>query len=299
MKTAASNNKDNVVFDSHMLDSGAAHYPNDTKGSDKWTGIEVRSLPIESKIRISRAINSSHIKAVQPLQNLINLNAMLGKPGGGARTICKTPMLYRLPLRARGDVADWEELMTGDFDTSGKGKSALIAAAYRNLKAEVYNFIEEQVIATFHDFEKFFDSIHLPTLIQNAIDQEFPILDLALTIMQQMAPRIIQCAGFCSRPIITNNSILAGCKHSVALTRVFFLSGMHSLKIQHPLAPPELYVDDTAMFTHGSNEDSIRNMFTAIAGFVVLTKELHLKLSHKGTIVSKIPQAAKTLQKLL
>ena len=93
------------------------------------------------------------------MQNLINLNSMLGKPGGGSRTICKTPMLYRLSLRARGDVADWEELMTGEHDTAGKRKSALIAAANRNLKCEVYAFTKEQVIATFHDFEKFFDSI--------------------------------------------------------------------------------------------------------------------------------------------
>ena len=63
------------------------------------------------------------------MQNMINLNSMLGKPGGGSRTICKTPMLYRLSLRARGDVADWEELMTGEHDTAGKGKSALVAAA--------------------------------------------------------------------------------------------------------------------------------------------------------------------------
>ena len=79
---------------------------------------------------------------MQPLQNLINLNATLGKPSGGARTICKTPMLYRLSLRARVDVADWEELMTGDFDTAGKGKSALLAAAYRSIEAEVYNYTE-------------------------------------------------------------------------------------------------------------------------------------------------------------
>ena len=43
--------------------------------------------------------------------------------------------------------------MTGKFDTAGTGKSALVAAAYRNLKTEVYNITEEQVIATFHDFE--------------------------------------------------------------------------------------------------------------------------------------------------
>jgi len=99
--------------------------------------------------------------------------------------------------------------------------------------------------------------------------------------------------------MITNNSILAGCKHSVALTRVLFRAGMCQLKIDHPLAPPELYVDDTAMFTHGSNEEAIRNMYNSICDFVTLAKHLKLKLSSKGVIVSKLPQAAKTLVKLL
>lgn len=82
----------------------------------------------------------------QPIQNLINLNAMLGKPSGGTRTVCKTPMLYRITLRSRNNVALWEDDMTGDFDTSGKGKSAPIAAVYRGLQAGIYKYTEEQVI---------------------------------------------------------------------------------------------------------------------------------------------------------
>jgi len=53
------------------------------------------------------------------------------------------------------------------------------------------------------------------------------------------------------------------------------------------------------MFTHGNNEDSIRNMYNAIADFAQLTKELHFKRSQKGTIGSKISQAAKMLQQRL
>jgi len=97
----------------------------------------------------------------QPIQNLIHLNAILGKPSGGTRTVCKTPMLYRIILRSRNTVVEWEDQMTGDFDTSGKGKSALIATAYRGLQAEVYKYTEEQVIGVFHDFEKFFDTTDL------------------------------------------------------------------------------------------------------------------------------------------
>jgi len=79
-----------------------------------------------------------------------------------------------------------------------------------------------------------------------------------------MAPRIIQCDGFCSRTIITNTSILAGCKHSVALTRLLFLTGMKQLTIDNPLAAPQVYVDDTAMITAGDKETTYTNMAKAI-----------------------------------
>ena len=49
--------------------------------------------------------------------------------------------------------------MTCKFDTTGKGKSAVIAAAPRRLEAEVYGYTEQQVIGFFHDMAKFFDAI--------------------------------------------------------------------------------------------------------------------------------------------
>jgi len=74
---------------------------------------------------------------------------------------------------------------------------------------------------------------------------------------------------------------------------------MDRIQIKNPLAPPELYVDDTAMFAHGTKETAIINMYNSIIDFVHMAKEFRLKLSHKGTIVSKIPQASKTRIKLL
>ena len=64
-------------------------------------------------------------KTAQQIQNLINLNAVLGKPAAGTRTICKTPMLYRMTLRGRSEVAEWEKYMSAIsevFDMSGKRK---------------------------------------------------------------------------------------------------------------------------------------------------------------------------------
>jgi len=55
-------------------------------------------------------------------------------------------MLYRITLRSRNNVGQWEDEMTGDYDTAGTGKPALVAAAYRGLQAEIYKYTEEQAI---------------------------------------------------------------------------------------------------------------------------------------------------------
>lgn len=181
-------------------DKGLKGYKKDTRGIDAWTSTAPKALPKEGKELMSNAMEKTLKKRAQPIQNLINLNAILGKPSGGTRTVCKTPMAYRITLRSRNEVALWEEDNTGDFDTAGKGKSALIAAAYRGLQAETYKYTEEQVIGVFHDFEKIFDTIDLATLMQKTRECNFPILHLALTMQQHVAPRIIQCDGSAAEP---------------------------------------------------------------------------------------------------
>lgn len=277
-------------YNTEYLDNSVNAYKKETNGGDAWTNTDIKKAPTKVKERLATSIRYSTKKAVQPIQNMLNLHPLLGKPGGGSRTICKTPMLYRHTLRGREQVALWEEANTGPFDTSGKGKSARLAAAYRSIKAEVYGQTEDQVIAVFHDFEKFFDTIDIPTLIEKALELQFPVLDLALTIMQHLAPRVIQCDAFCSKPILGNRSILAGCRHSEALTRVLMLTGITKLNMGHPLVATDVYVDDTAMLTYGERQESLDSITRAVIDFAKFANNMHLKLSHKGVIVAKIQQ---------
>ena len=96
---------------------------------------------------------------------------------------------------------------------------------------------------------KFFDTISIPILIGKAMGLGFPLLDMMLTMHQHLAPRVLQCEGFCGQPILITNSIPAGCKHSVALARLLLLEGMSDLTIDHPQSLPKAYVDDTAQLS--------------------------------------------------
>lgn len=129
------------------------------------------------------------------MQNSLNLQAVLGKPGDGWSTINKSPMAYRMSLRVGDEVSEWESCMTGSFDTASKGNSDLIAAACRCIDAEANVCTAEPVVATYHGVTKLFDIASMPTLIEQGIELESPMLDLMVTLHQHMAQNILKCEG--------------------------------------------------------------------------------------------------------
>lgn len=56
--------------------------------------------------------------------------------------------------------------MTSPLDTSGAGKSALQAAAYKGWEAEIYSYTEEHVTGVFHDFDKCLATTDLAILME-------------------------------------------------------------------------------------------------------------------------------------
>ena len=92
---------------------------------------------------------------------------------------------------------------------------------------------------------KFFDTIDLCTLINKAVEVDFPIFDLRMTMLQNMAPRIIQCQGFCSRAIITNTSILA-----IMYTHVYICHSAHSRMYTHVYAHTHKHARHIYVYTH-------------------------------------------------
>ena len=99
-------------------------YRKDTKGSDVWTISEIKGLPSIAKGALADAIDLSVKSVALPHQSLVSLNALLGKPGGGIRTITKTPLTYRITNRGRTNVRDWERNHVQSYDSVPNGSSA-------------------------------------------------------------------------------------------------------------------------------------------------------------------------------
>ena len=200
---------------------------------DSWVPKELKSLPPVAKGSITDALQLSIDQVAQPLQNLTNLHPALGKPQGGHRTICKTPMLYRMALRADNEVREWECNNLEPFDSAAIGSSALLSALWRNLQSEIAAWLGIHSGSIYNDYDKFFDRIDVLTLLTNAIKCGFPTVQLAFSLQQHLAPRLIQANGFSSQPIPIYKSILAGCKFSVAFTRALLKDPMKIIYLNH------------------------------------------------------------------
>eukprot|EP00959_Pyramimonas_sp_CCMP1952_P159396 3333743-Pyramimonas_sp.AAC.1 len=64
--------------------------------------------------------------------------------------------------------------------------------------------------------EKFYDTIHTPTLARKSKEMGYPVICLSLGMMTHLAIRFLTAEMGVSDPIIPQRSILAGCGQSVA-----------------------------------------------------------------------------------
>ena len=116
-------------------------YKKDSKGSDNWMVTELKKLPLQVLNMFTGFLNLSFQTVSNPHQSFISINSLLGKPDGGVRTICLTPMLYRMMCRIKKQhIRNWENENIQSYDTACKGSSALTAALVRNLTVEIVFF---------------------------------------------------------------------------------------------------------------------------------------------------------------
>lgn len=98
-----SDNPTPITFNGSSLRASLKSYNKDALGVDMYNASELRKLPVFSPGSIAHAMELALNTIGMPHPNLLSLNAVLGKTNGDCRTICKTPLLHRMVLRA-GDT---------------------------------------------------------------------------------------------------------------------------------------------------------------------------------------------------
>ena len=170
-------------------------------------------------------------------------------------------MMYRILCRCDNEIAEWETSNRQTYDSAGKNSSALASALLRNAQAEIAAWIHNKTVAIFNDYETCFDTIDIPTLLVESIFTEFPPIQMSMALQQHLAPRVIQATGFSGEPSLVYKSILAGCRHSVAMTRTLLLRSMKTIVKSTSNTNTKVHakvdVDDTATLAVDKSGNSV------------------------------------------
>ena len=98
-------------------------------GIDWWEVEHLKSMTEEVAQAFADILNQVEEKVAWPVQTLLSLIVLMGKPNGGVKPIALMPMLYRLWSKVRRvDIHVWDEDHTGFWDAAIRGSSALRAA---------------------------------------------------------------------------------------------------------------------------------------------------------------------------
>lgn len=136
-------------------------YRKESMGSDVWNPFELRGLPDTSRTQLANAIQSSSRAVATPHQHMLSLNPLLRKPSKTCRTVCNTPIVYRMTFRADQTARQWELDNKQPYDMATVGSSAFMAALQRNLRAELAFWLGEHFATILNDFE----SISTPWIV--------------------------------------------------------------------------------------------------------------------------------------
>ena len=273
----------NITHDSFI--NTCSKYSSSGRGSDNTDPKTLASLPTIATIPICNAINGSLSAHVLPHQALLNLVALLLKPLGGTRPITLTPFTYRIICKHAFSVQHWEESTDTVHESAGKGKSALAAALIRNITAEVTVGCGGFVGALLNDFEKFYDHIDISTLILQGIKHNFPLEWLVILIVQHTAPRVLKAGTILSQPIGVTSSIVAGCRCSLALTKLYLLEGVDSLRALEPKNNIYKHCDDIPITTKGSDRGCLKGSASLQLNMPILPKD-GAKFCHTSPILT-------------
>ena len=149
-----------------------------------------------------------------PVQDLLNILALLGKKAGGARTIAimasfdRAMMKQFVPL-----IREWDLAEGHFYDSALAGSSSLRAAVLRALKVENGCMRSAKVTHLLWDMAKCYDNVRLPVLCEELTKRNYPPELMVLGFFVHAAPRILR-VGSSFGPIVHDcgNSMLAGCQ---------------------------------------------------------------------------------------
>jgi hypothetical protein len=157
----------------------------------------------------------------------------------------------------------------------------------RALLAELEASEGRQTVTILWDLKKFFDSINIQILVDEAEKTGFPLKQLALSLAVHLAPRRLRLGRAVGMPILEIGcSIIAGCKRSTHLARVLTVTAIKELDAAHENVSTGQHVDDVSNLAKGSTEDELVGRAVKYAAhFASSMNKLRMTISDKSVVV--------------
>ncbi len=264
----------------------------------------IATLPDAALSMLGDLIRACVAHTALPHGALLVILNLLGKKGGGVRTIATMATLYRLIMRLCGDdIGDWDAAKAGFFDTAVAGNSALRAHLLRSLEVELATVEGQFTAHVLWDMEKFFDSIKIGVLIPRLDALGYPSAVATLGLVAHRAPRVLRTGNSISRPLCNaGRSIVAGCQQSVSWARALLLRFVEGLGYVVPGSICFEHVDDLSQVV-AQRSGALLHRAVVDIGLAVKkgVEELDLRLSAKSLVLPKsdpyVARAARDLQR--
>ena len=289
---------DDAISDQAVLQSIHTYKRKAAKGVDHWGVPELQVLPVEVLCQYAGLLRGMYKQCAWAVQLLLNMFALLGKQSGGFRGIGLTAMPYRIAGRAESKVVTaWEQARAGFWDTAIRGCGALRAALVRAFQDEQDAVLHRHSGTILWDIAQFFDTINVANLIDKALELQFPKLQLCMSLMVHLAPRILKCDGSISKIIVVNASIVPGCGKAIAFTRALLYDVLDAAHNMVPRAVPRTYVDDISQRASSAAKHEV--VEALCCGGIILADGLQhalgLRLSPKAAVVSTSPDIGRSV----
>ncbi len=172
--------------------------------------------------------------------------ALLPKPDGGRRPIGLFPLLPRIWMRLRRDVArHWERLHDRPYLYAGVGKGANVAAWKQAARAELAKAIPGveygQVLL---DLVKAFDRVPHHILVREALRLGYSLWVLRLSLAAYRLSRVLRVDGAVSTVVVAVCGITAGSGLATTEMRILLMNIVDRACALYPAVTPTLFVDD-------------------------------------------------------
>ena len=142
---------------------------------------------------LGKLLSDIQFQAIPPMQAMTHIMAALPKKDGGTRTVAIASTVYRLLMELDNqEVAAFEAAQAFECDSAKAGSSSIVAAEERALETELAKAEGQHVLVVSWDFTKFFDTINVQVLFEEAAKLGFPLRQLVLSTIVRHSPRSLK-----------------------------------------------------------------------------------------------------------